>query len=778
MKPIHIGTSTLLWQELGTQTPSLQSWAAFIDFVAEALATSESQSRTHFGFHLENWYLDHLEPSAAELKQLHANLINNSNRLSTLSSSRSLDLLISSQCQITPTLFRIDQAGAHKVTSSQASEFWNSASAQQAFANLTSHLTTEQAALFQHLMAFPIFSGHATDSLEEWLTRLQTSLGQARRQNVATSLWAELATLNQVVLETLQEHNWQTLQPTMFDFAQNPLASNCRFLEATPPTGGVYSIGAGQMVSILDYTRQLMDRHKQPISMPLLADNRAFAAVAELVTTGQRPALLNDLWINPEDRKPIAVHRDILRQELIAKYQPTLLFLNVKAQALPAVLTDDFCQFLASLPYAPILVMPSKSYTAAGATPYQIAYQQLEKFSKVLAQQLTVLGGFYAAPSILTGDHVHLTIAAQRLDATVKLAEHLCSSPLNSQGTTVHDGALQLEIIEGFAEAALLMAGGANKNFLTYTSARTLLRSAFAADHTDQPTWFGQISQQIQTEAAHNIQFSDIIANQLLALSETSPTNQAVDSSPGLRTDFIHCLPLSSQGICSLVEETYRLLRHLLRTPPAQRATVAAERLESMIDHIRTDPQRLLGTRNARDGFIDELLLYFFYAWQEHKNRIPLTLDFARFYDRFYPSAWKGDAAQEGRNGILPVIVRASLLSDLKKIQWPEVLHQAWSLYCPLRVDAQAKVLTEGKFHHWHTYLFSLLEWVIDYCKEDDALITQGRARLARWCSTTRAQSLQEVPQILFELEKGLHQDPLIEHCQRILRDCQYRDRQ
>lgn len=829
-------TSTLIWQNLGPrgdyQTPDsgvagtevpktnsasfevtqegIRSWDAFLQFLKQAIEHAP-KAITTLEFQLEVWAMDALTPPngfQASLGQI----------LSTR--KLHINLLLANATHIVPQIWHwsAKDAAFLKVTDVAPDQFWHSEDATEFLKDsidaqpLSAHLYRALQELSKNQARNQESQKNQKLQHSDWLEQLKiiSAYQNPEHDYPTTRLWRLLQDINSEFLNAaIQSHTLtqchkqstseqqNTNQPTLAALAHNPLSALILSQESKPSLGGVYSIGAGQMVSILDYTRQLIEDGLLPANTPLLADNRAFSAVVELQCTGQRRALLNHLWVNPKDRKPIAVHNEQLRLELIQLYQPSVIFLNVKAQALTSILSDNFCQSLAALPYTPVLVMPSKSYTNAGITPYEALHAKLQRYSLELAQNLTVLGGFYAAPSILTGDLVHLTIASESIAATHTVCTYLCPLSPPTLGTTVQHDSLKLELLEGTEAAAMLMSGGANKNFLTYYAARRILRQAFQADHRAPQDWLEGINQNITRFRQFNIRTSYDIAMKLV--HHEIPVHQlniATDDDPsghktpaGLATDFIYCLPLTGQGISSLVEQSYRLQKHLLRTPSDQRVTVAQQELHTFVEHVRKDPQRVYGTRNARDGLIDELLQYFFYAWQEHKQRIPLTLDAAGFYQAFYPAQWKGSSAQEGRNGILPVIVRASVLADLQHTQWPQAVLDAWQDYfeVPRATTSNSKntmatttTQSVNQFEHWHMQLVHLLNWAMH---QGDAYAHLAAQRLKEWCQTTRALSLQEVPRMLYQLEQGLvqveqDQMTLLDLCQRIRRDCQYRERQ
>jgi len=714
-----------------------QDCTAFALKQAQGLSSIDSKSPQHLVFILQQYsldvVLDQIELKASPLIVSPINILQQG-----LLKHQLCFFLVHDASQLTPRLIQVDHIECSQVNTRLVSPFWQSACAQTFM-----QIFAEKFDVYQPL--FEALTANQSLTFESFIDSLVPAYCEHTSEH--TSLWPTLQAANQAFLTQAQKHQWPEPWPSIIDLILNPLACGINQRLKAPTQGGVYAIGAGQMIAILELTRHLMDRQYLPLSTPLLADNRTFGPVLELNQSGQRQALLNELWINPENRKPIAVYTAQLRSALLLRHQPKLIFLNVKTQALEAIFTDEFCQFLADLPYIPVLVMPSKAYTLSGETPYQALFKKLHTVKPALAHQLCVLGGFYAAPSILTGDLVHLTVSAKSIEAATTAAGYLCAKGPERQETTVQDGNLKLEILSGYKNTALLMAGGANKNFLTYFAARQLLKIAFNLTDASPTQSLDQVKIAIEYYRQCNISNSLELAQQLTQLYLAKPVTP-----PGLSEDFIHCLPLSSQGIAAIVDQTYRAQRHILRAAKTERSSLAQTRLDELVDYIRRDPQRLLGTRNARDGFIDELIAYFYATWVHHKERIPLTHDAAAFYHRFYPQQWTGDAAQEGRNAIIPVMVRASLLADVQHNAWCDVLDDVWSLYFSLNQPIQSSPTSIG-FKRWHQHLFRLFAWVKEH---NDSNPERCASHLLEWCQATRAQNLDQHPTILAQLELGL----------------------
>ncbi|MBK83414.1 MAG: hypothetical protein CMD81_06240 [Gammaproteobacteria bacterium] len=731
-----------------TDRPSINTWSELVDLICKLCSTSEVQPQSTPGFYISQWSLDTLHPDEQHLQTL--------SMLIQQQKLQGIDLLLDNNLEIVPEIIHIH---AHELSQDPNSQdFWLQPEA-QAFTSTFLENNPEYALLLECIQ-------HPNTQLD---TALFNTVDEAFEKadffldytsETQSGLWWHIKSmLNAFVAEALS-NDWQSSTSTQL-LLDNPIYQSCKKIESSTQ-GGAYSIGAGQMIATLDLTRQLLDQGLLPLSTPLIADNRAGEGILELQQMGKRKLILGDLWVNPEDRKPIAVQNATLRHDLIQKYNPAIIFLNVKAQALPQIFNDSFCEFLAQLDYTPILVMPSKSYTLAGHTPYQALFERLALFKQDLADQLTVLGGFYAAPSILTGDLIHMTAASPSEKAALSVSQMLSTEPCSPNGQTTKVDSTSLELQIGSNTAAMLMAGGANKNYLTYTAARKLLQYAFSLDHTQPQEWLSAIDKSIQEQRQHNVDYSQILTAQLLGLD----VHKLPEASPGLVTDFVHCLPLTGRGICALVEQSYRIQKHILRTPPAQRAEVAQQQVNQLIQYVRQDSQRLLGTRNARDGFIDELIAHFHSVWLKYKRRLPLApVELALFYKTFYPDEWLGESAQEGRNGILPVIVKASLLDQHG--EWYQQLIQIWAQYYPL--ETELPLPKPGTpYLEWHAALLRLLAWIAE---QDTGLLEIGRSKLKEWIIATERHQLESQPALLNRLKKIVESESLPQECLKQIRD-------
>ncbi|MDO8519516.1 MAG: hypothetical protein Q7T11_05075, partial [Deltaproteobacteria bacterium] len=429
-----------------------------------------------------------------------------------------------------------------------------------------------------------------------------------------------------------------------------------------------YSIGAGQMVSVMEFTRTLIDRGALPLDFRLLADDRvtdnSFATVWEPNVLKTKKAFLADQKVNPDRRKQIYVLNERQRHEALLTYQPEVIFLNLKGGILPKVLDEALLKILGAMPNKPVLATPAKSYTDDGGIVYLEAYAKLAAQDPELARLFTILGGFFAAPQILKNEKVYLTLAAESEEGPRRVLRGLSPAPFDPKTNRANWDHAEVKIIASKELAAALNAGGANKNFLTYRSARILTRDILAFEGPIEGTALGRFEEQLQGEKERNVEIGEEITARIAA--HFGIETDAFDSPDGLVKDFWKCLPDDVKGVI----EIKRRLEEVI-------AGRDLSGLARLIEEIRLGLGG--GTRNARDGYIDEIILHSFIRFRENGTLL-IGSDFEKFYTRYYPKKWTGKRkAQEGRNGIGPLVQFAKR----NRITLPAEVYEAFSFYQP-----------------------------------------------------------------------------------------------
>lgn len=514
---------------------------------------------------------------------------------------------------------------------------------------------------------------HATQG--EWLKATLETLSQNNSATIdippsqRTAIFSYLDQAQTAIVDTVQANEQLCEALTTVDLYQHPLQA---IAQQHPPNHSgdhcFYSIGGGALTSLLDFTRTLMDRGLLPLDCALLADNRSFEPIDEINQTGKRPSILNQLPINPERKKPIYLFNQSQRPDLLLHYKPGVIYLNVKVNSLPEILTPEFVSLMQEHDYCPCLVLPGKSY-AEGQVPYTTIYHQINERYPALAEKLVVMGGFYAAPSILSGDCVDITIACKQLEPLKTLARALSATKLPPNELISQCDFINLELIPDQASAIAIMAGGANKNFLTYRSAHQLTDKLLSQPVLDEGALV-TLDMQLEREKQQNSEISEeITARHVRAAHLLGADNKPISTlhfkSPhGLKEDFRNCLPPSIKGLMSVKQRL-----ELLNWPNNPHARDSAKRL---IESIRADKEKCLGTRNSRDGIIDAVITHLFKTQSEDTH-------YAHFYHEFYPAQWKGRHGQEGRHGIGPLIDFA----NEHELVLPQEVYEAWDLYNP-----------------------------------------------------------------------------------------------
>jgi|GEM_PF-4530261 len=693
-------TNSLTWSNLHESNDHYQGLTTWyelyqlIDFVA---LNSVAKPINCFAFNINQWMMDSLFPSAELLNALQS-LLNN------LLNTR-IEIILQSQLMLVPEIYTITSAHIVQGATATSTAYWHN----------NYHLLTQwqteaiapQPALTESLeFAEDYGDEHANsmdmDDLNPLLnTILKTPLGKLGVNTLgdffaalfqatplelnepATARWAQVVTLNTSLSNWLLAHQAELSLGLIY---LNPMNQIIASYQRKFATGGVYSLGAGQMIALLDLTRKIIDHQQLPIDYPLLADNRSLKPINEIATTGKRRSILNDLWINPVGKKPIAVFNSRQRLELLEIIQPQVMFLNVKASALNEIMSTEFCQTIAAFKSLPILVTPAKSYSVDGAIPYRKCYAQLQAFDHKLAQNLCVMGGFFAAPNVLQGSLVHMVLAAESPEVTAQITNILNPMGINPK--------LVIETLTGAVSSAALMAGGANKNFLTYYASRIILRQSLQLNTTNLSTnkpssSIEAINSLIEQSWHTNLAANEQIVTNLLLDSQSQTSEAMVITSDGLAADFRHCLPQDGQGILTLSRHIQHLNDHLHKLTTDSRWQVAKPRLHKMLEIIRRDRPQLMGTRNARDGFIDEVLVTIWRAWRQPElNITPQNMNFKQFYSEFYPKVWSGENAQEGRNGFEPLYAKAQKLTKSNPaLQWPDMLAVVRGMYTMCEVE-------------------------------------------------------------------------------------------
>jgi hypothetical protein len=443
-----------------------------------------------------------------------------------------------------------------------------------------------------------------------------------------------------------------------------------------------HSIGAGQMVALLEYPRRLMDEGYLPLDFRLKADNRSFEAIAEINDYGTRVEVLKGRKINTPDRALIEVHPQEQRKQVIEKEKPKVILLNPKTKELVKLVTSqEFVSWIGALSTVPALVMPSKAFERHGdmIIPYPIIYGALQSVSQELADALIVAGGFFAAPEILSGELTEMTFSGASLKYLEYVREGFSATPMDP----VHRradwaGVSNLKFIESASLATFLQAGGALKNIVTYYQARQLLGRVMQSPPANVVEE-NQLEKILLQAKEDNIDLVEEVVARIAPKHGVSTLH--LWAPEGLKRDIESCLPKNLEGIYQIMArfsamDRSRDLNHLPR----------------FLEDIRNGLGG--GTRNARDGFIDEVLCRWYDQAKTNSDFITSFPTYSDFYKTYYPNEWKGDNGMEGRKGIAPLINWAEDFG----VNLPPQMYQAWNLYFPEQ-EKEAVVALTRPFH-------------------------------------------------------------------------------
>lgn len=666
------------------------TWADFTALVTLALTQDKS---TPFGEHLNFTLHDYLitdtgQPKTACLEQLQS-------LLATHSPRKTLEIVLRGDTLEPPRIITITAQG-HQLHSVKSD-----AALTEKLENHTDVLT----ALSQE-----------TPHLQKLYSALALALTETLADQDSTSAHQQRVHLNEVLSRAIPHFNNQltnheqsyrvdehTGRTKIVSFTQ-ALARSCqrlalaqgsvispfdRLLSQTKREApGIYSIGGGQTLTLLLLAIQAMDRGKLPLDTRLEGDNRSTvhastghpinSAVAEIVEQNQRRTHLGrDLSIAQKGQCLIHMRPDVQRLERLSAHPPRWLLFNVPTNALHQVFTPKMLSALSAMPSAPIMVLSAKSFSDTDGkvdVPATSLYQSLEKTPNKLQNQLLVLGGYFAAPWLATGSPVHFVVAGRDSKAVDSFANLM---PDDKDGPIKHDRRYGKDQLFGTA----IM--GALKNQAVYTFARQVLQKTY-----DQLEAFREWT--VDQHCSSLNAWAEPAANQAIAKAERaveqltarhlSPKHEPQDSgalglrqisgftsAPGVRTDFERCMvrPIQDTFVRFVAS-----LQQIQLLPAAEQG----KKLRDLLANEVVDTGKGFGSRNSRDGVIDQALRIIFDA-QTTKGQCAND-DFDAFRSAWTPSAWLAKTT-EGRNGMLPVLTH--LARHRRDV--PELIQEAAQYY-------------------------------------------------------------------------------------------------
>lgn len=674
-----------------TVAQGLHTWGDVLVFAREALMTAGSGNDVEI--RLEQWNFPTLEPPPNFLEAL--------TRMTNGFEDQTLALVWKADPLEPPVVYRFKEG---KGDSSQihvpesAREFWN-------HPPVILRLQTNLESKPQHLLLLSsLQKAHDLNnfsSLGEFLDAAITHYNNEAPAHGAapipsdrrTEIFGRLQALKNLIQEEgLGYLTGENLRPTCGLLHYDPVST---FLRTHParvtPDNGWYSVGAGQMSAALEFARALMDEGQLPLDFRVMADNRSLGPIWEINTAGTRHDAFGTQKINDGNRRAIYVINQDQRLAALKRFRPGVISISTKTGDIPSVMTDDFKAHLAAT--TPAITLPAKAYNSkTGAIPYLELAEQLTALSPVLAENLVVMGGYYLANSMLSGATVDITFAAAAEAVFAGVSRVFSPIPIDPTSHRTDWTRAKIKFIESPEMGVFLNAGGANKNFLTYLSARRIMHRLASLSENSTEVDLQEISRALEDEKIENVEISEEIIARLAAVYDLNTDH--LWSPKGLKSDFISCLPADLSGMVHLLKKTKDL---------AGKGDLQA--LAAFFVSITTLPR--LGSRNCKDGIIDHLIseAFLVLSAQGH-SELGVYPD---FYRKMYPPEW----VQEGRSGIGPLI----LFANQYDIVLPKKVYEAWNAYYP-----EQKRNPRPEHHRAYSIDFNTLQqvWQVPQVTEGD----------------------------------------------------------
>src|SRR3990167_3240642 len=665
----------------------IHTWNDLKRFAEIALENAEGRS---VELVVEQYNFESLEPPHDMLWEL-------AQRMTYQFPNQAFSLVVQGDPLDPATVYTIDKQDIHSSlteTNIQAMAFWEQ---NEITGALAAELQTTPTlfALYQAIQRVGRDHAHGQDNLGVFLeavfnehntiapgiTRAQ-SIPLDRRTQVLSLLEDLKATLRITAQIAASEH---TLEVPAGAFYWDPVDTILRAHSANTSSGNArLSLGAGQMIATFELSRKLMDLGKLPLDYRLIATDLykpAKALIWEINEKGTNEYALKQTPVNPMGRKKIYIYNSRQRDEVMRRFRPDAVLLNVPAGALMPALDDALIQTARG--FHPVIATPAKAYAdrtgPAMSTPrgpldeeeaysYEWLIPYLDMYFRLLGRDVTlannlgVMAGFFEAPKILKGEEVNMTVAAPTFRPLGILARGMTMEPMDERhrqanwmidkldhGTVEKQRLLGLELIPSLEMAAFLMAGGANKNFLTYRSSRLIMRDILKPGRRLEDPERAAVYTVLENEKRQNVEIGEEITARVA--NHYGMSTYHLKTPDGLVDDYRNCLPNSLEGLF-IIRGT---LADVIRAQDREGLRNLIRRIkdkESLNDSRRGPVAE--GTRNARAGYIAEIISYAYQAWASRESPayypagIAPYANFEAFYADFYPREW----VQEGEKGI------------------------------------------------------------------------------------------------------------------------------
>ncbi|MBX7147810.1 hypothetical protein K1X76_01890 [bacterium] len=621
----------------------IHSWQKLADFIGARVNDASSSGRV-LNFEVDQYNFNTLGPNQSVLEQLQT--------LSATFSDVSFSVVIHGDPMEEPRVLLFNGGTVNDVVhgnvSGLVSGVWDTRKVQEGITALLES-NPEFKALYTALVDISADSGDLSlgEFLEKVRVRFNTLSSVRIADNQRTQIFDKLDLLVSQMRQVALKASISAPVTAGFQYF-DPVSTILRRYEPNNSASNhAFSIGGGAMVAQLHYARRLMDLGELPLDFRVTASSRRLAPVWEANNEGTLIGAFGATPLNQVGRGIYFVN-DAQRNAYLAEHPAEVIYVNTKASELVSTLADpDFLRIIA--PHTKALATPAKAYDLQGRIPYLVAHEYLVQAGYPdLARALVVEGGYFSAPDILAGKPVWMTFAGESAEALEAMKHVYTPAQVGDNGRALWtNGSLinDVEFVQSYEMAAYLMAGGANKNFLTYYLGSYFMDRVLDLSDAD-------INQ--HTLAALNRELTQAILEMIAAseeiivriLAEEGISVDHLRSPDGLRMDITMCSPEDFKGMLA-IRARYRAI--LTQEFPARRVGALKQLIGDIVsgqiknaDGTVTPAQ---GTRNPRDGYIDKVIARAYVDFQVN------DMDFESFRDTVYPEKWKGDRAQEGRQG-------------------------------------------------------------------------------------------------------------------------------
>ncbi len=723
--------------------PGIHTWRDLEAFIQETLKYADkakSPVEKTVEIEIEERFFETLQPPPDFLARVTA--------ITQSLPDRSLTLVVKGNPIDRPTVFRFDSDGVHVSlfeADKESIQFWEQAPLATALSN--------------HFKAHP-GDGLLLDALRRADRELPTgTLGELLEKaielfnndtavkegkirgiplNRQTKIYRMINQLTdnfrQVANEAIQRGAIQALNGADY---WDPISTLLRRHPAsTDPRHHAVIIGGGQMGTAWGaWIRNRIDtgetvvingvETRLPLDTRMTVVEWSEALVDEMDRKGTNRTAFGNVLINPDDRIRLYYLPLPLLHEVEAVHPTKMEISALKADQLVQKTEDPIRRELLRRS-KPAMPTPAKSFIPDDLIPFGALSKRWNQSGDGDLVDLEVVnGGYEKGKSILL-----YSLGLDQGDWELFMLFVAGSQEALDQ-TRFWFGDHHISYAIGRELAFLVQAAGALKNISTYSSGRVVMQRGLGKE---QPK-YADLQQILNAEIADNIELIEETIARIAPMYEIATYHLSLPYE--VEMDVRKCLALKLSNLVSIRNRFEILIRE---------GNIAA--LDQIISEIVDGNTELGGgTRNPRDGLIDELIFtayhafvlsdmlddgdvlqsfvheleregkrqgyskeevnafvegFFFWAQQAKQFVIQPQMTFEDFYNAHYPEAWKGKKKQEGRNAIGPLMD----YGDEHNVTLPPKIATASNLYRngPSRetpVEYRQRSLTDADHPVW-----------------------------------------------------------------------------